>query len=130
MMKRLILVGLMIATVSTAATAQAASMKAKYTANCVKFSQRVNPNIRTAASAQKQACECICEKVQALGAGDEDLKTVMQYTREYDFTKLPERPNFEQILQAHVDVHRDLLTTQEMLEAFVKGMMSCSMDSK
>lgn len=106
--------------------AEAATTKAKYIANCVKFSQQVNPQMRTDMGAQKSACTCICEQVEAMGASEEDLRTIMKYTREYDFTTIPKQPTFQQILQAHVDVHRDILKTQDDLELFVKSMMSCS----
>ncbi len=129
-MTRIIILGIVIAAVQASGFAEAASMKAKYVANCVRFSQRVNPQVRADQRLQKQACDCICEKVQALGADDDDLKTIMQYTREYDFTALPTQPTFQQILQAHVDVHRDLLKTQVDLETFVKGMMSCSLEAE
>lgn len=111
-------------------TAEAASTRSKYIANCVKFSQRVNPLMQADATLQKEACSCICGQVEAIGAKEEDLKTIMKYTREYDFSALPKRPSFEQILQAHVDVHRELIKTQDDLEIFVKGMMSCSSKSE
>ena len=128
-MKRLITIGLIAAAVQAAGTTEAASMKDKYVANCVKFSKRVNRQMRADDKRQKQACDCICEKVQSLGADDQALKTIMEYTREYDFTVIPKQPTFQQILQAHVDVHRDIIKTQADLEEFVKGMMSCSFEA-
>lgn len=105
---------------------EAASTKDKYIGNCVKFAQRINPQMRVDAALQKKACTCICEKVQEIGAEEDDLKQIMKYTREYNFTALPKKPTFQQILQAHVDVHKDIIATQSDLEFFVKGMMSCS----
>lgn len=129
-MKRLITLGLIVATVQVAGSAESASMKRKYIANCVQFSKRVNRQMRADEKLQKQACDCICDKVLAIGASDDDLKTIMQYTREYDFTEIPKQPTYQEILQAHVDVHRDIIKTQADFEEFVKGMMSCSFEAK
>ena len=124
-MKYVLILIILIASGFTAIEARAASIKDKYVANCVKFAQKVNPTLRPMPKLQKEACSCLCDKVKAIGADKEDLRTIMQYTREYDFTALPERPTYEQILQAHVDVHRDVIKTQEDLEVFVKGWMKC-----